>query len=678
MKNKKKVIVIIQARVGSSRFPGKVLQKIGKHSIIEIIIKRLKRAKYIDEIIVATPKNKTEGKLVSFLKKKGIKVFCGSEKNVLNRYFQVAEKYSGNYIVRVTGDCPFVDYQLLDKMIIKILTNKYDYVSNINPPTFPDGLDLEVFTFKKLKEASKKAKDQFQKEHVTPYIIKNSVKKFNFKLKKNLSKIRLTLDEKVDLNVLKNVYREMNKSIFFNNKDLIRLINNKKNIFRDNMAIKRNIGSKMNTGQKLWRRAIGLIPGGNMLLSKRPEMFLPSLWPTYFSKSKDCYVWDLDGKKFIDLATMSVGTNIMGYNNRQIDKEVISTIKKGNMTTLNCPEEVFLSEKLLGMHKGFDMVRYAKTGAEANSIAIRIARAYSRKDKIAICGYHGWHDWYLSANLSSSKNLSNHLLPGLPATGVPKKLTNTVFPFEYNDINKFYKICKKNKIGVVKMEIYRNIPPKDDFLRKIRNFCDKNKIVLIFDECTSGFRETFGGLHLKYNVTPDICILGKALGNGYPITAVLGKRRIMQSAQSTFISSTFWTERIGYVAAIKTLNEMNRTKSWRIIKQRGKYIKKNWKLLLKKNNLNHNIFGLDALPGFSIKSKNWINYKSYITFKMLENSILASNVIYVSVSHSKKILDKYFKVLKKILIDIKKFENNRDLHKLKNIPVCHDGFKRLN
>ena len=132
------------------------------------------------------------------------------------------------------------------------------------------------------------------------------------------------------------------------------------------------------------------------------------------------------------------------------------------------------------------------------------------------------------------------------------------------------------------MEIYRNIPPKDDFLRKIRNFCDKNKIVLIFDECTSGFRETFGGLHLKYNVTPDICILGKALGNGYPITAVLGKRRIMQSAQSTFISSTFWTERIGYVAAIKTLNEMNRTKSWRIIKQRGKYIKENWKLLLKK------------------------------------------------------------------------------------------------
>ena len=197
-----------------------------------------------------------------------------------------------------------------------------------------------------------------------------------------------------------------------------------------------------------------------MLLSKRPEMFLPDLWPAYFSKSKGCNVWDLDGKKFIDLATMSVGTNILGYSNNKINNEVIKSIENGNMSSLNCPEEVYLSEKLLKMHDGFDMVRYAKTGGEANSIAIRIARAHTKKDNIAICGYHGWHDWYLSANLSSKKNLTNHLLPGLSAYGVPKKLINTVFPFEYNDIENFYKICKKNNIGAVKMEVFRNFPPK--------------------------------------------------------------------------------------------------------------------------------------------------------------------------------------------------------------------------
>ena len=276
------------------------------------------------------------------------------------------------------------------------------------------------------------------------------------------------------------------------------------------------------------------------------------------------------------------------------------------------------------------------------------------------------------------KNLSNHLLPGLSAYGVPKKLLNTVFPFEYNGIENFYKICKKNNIGVVKMEVYRNFPPKNNFLKKIIKFCNDNKIVLIFDECTSGFRETFGGLHLKYGVIPDICILGKALGNGYPITAVLGKKEIMQNAQSTFISSTFWTDRTGYVAAIKTIDEMHKSRSWKKLCQKGKYIKKKWARLLKKNNLKFKIFGLDALPGFTINSQKWLKYKSYITFKMLEKSILASNVIYLSISHEKKIIDRYLRLLDKIFIDINDFENNKNTDLLDNIPISHSGFKRLN
>ena len=444
------------------------------------------------------------------------------------------------------------------------------------------------------------------------------------------------------------------------------------------MSIERNSGSKISNGQKLWSRAKNVIPGGNMLLSKRPEMFLPNYWPTYFSKSKGCNVWDLDGKKYTDLASMSVGTNILGYANSKIDRAVKNSITNGNMSSLNCPEEVLLAEKLIKIHKGFDMVRFAKTGGEANSIAIRIARAFSKKDNVAICGYHGWHDWYLSANISSSKNLNKHLLPGLSPEGVPKKLKNTVFPFEYNDINKFYRICKKNNIGVVKMEVFRNFTPKNNFLKKIRAFCSKNNIILIFDECTSGFRETYGGLHKKYNVIPDICIFGKALGNGYPITAIIGRKDIMQSAQSTFISSTFWTERTGYVAALKTLEEMEKSKSWLKISSLGKKVKNFWIKAAKNNNLKISITGLNAIPSFSIISDKWVKYKSYITYEMLKNNILASNYIFLSVSHDRKILTKYFKVLNKIFKNISKFEKSLELEKLDKIPICHTGFKRLN
>ena len=670
---KNKLLVIIQARLGSVRLPEKVLKKIGNLSIIEIIVKRLRRSKHPIQIVVATSNNKKDLKLISFLNKKNIEVSQGSELDVLARYYETAKKFSASHIARVTGDCPFIDESLLDKMISKIQKGKYDYVSNINPPTYPDGLDLEVFTFKNLKNAHKKAIENYDREHVTPFIIRNSKKKYNFSLKKDLSNIRLTLDESIDLEVLQDVYTKFDKSFNFSIKDLIDLIAKDKNIFKRNMSIKRNIGSQVNTGQKLWRRALNVIPGGNMLLSKRPEMFLPGLWPVYFSKSKDCYVWDLDKKKYIDLATMSVGTNTLGYSNRKIDNEVIKSIKKGNMSSLNCPEEVFLSEKLLKMHKGFDMIKYAKTGGEANSIAIRIARAFTKKDNVAICGYHGWHDWYLSANLTSKKNLSSHLLPGLSASGVPKKLANTVFPFEYNDINKFYKICKNKNIGVVKMEIYRNFPPKDNFLKKIKDFCSKNKIVLIFDECTSGFRETRSGIFEKYGVFPDIAMFGKSIANGHAFSLIAGKKEIMNLSKKTFISSTMWSERVGPAAALAALKEMDRIKSWKIISRTGNYIKDSWIKIAKKNNLKLKVYGIASVPKFEIISKNFNFYKTFITSEMLKKNILATNYIFVSISHTKIKVNRYLKYLDAIFKRISEMEKQKNNF---NLQVQAKFFKK--
>ena len=434
--------------------------------------------------------------------------------------------------------------------------------------------------------------------------------------------------------------------------------------------------NKSITGQKIWKRAQTVIPGGTMLFSKNPDLFLPDKWPAYFKKSKGCEIWDLDNKKYTDLSFMGVGTNTLGYNHPKIEKEVIKIIKKGNMTTLNSIEEIKLAEKLVELHPWSDMVRFTRSGGEANAVAIRIARAASKKNNVAICGYHGWHDWYLSSNLSNHKNLDNHLMKSTPFLGVPKSLKNSCYPFDYNNFKQLKKLVDKKNIGIIKMEVQRNIEPKKDFLKKVRRLCNDKNIVLIFDECTSGFRQTFGGLHKLYKIEPDIAIFGKALGNGHAINAIIGKKTIMESVNSTFISSTFWTERVGPTAALATLDVMEKTKSWDIISSIGKKIKKNWKKLAKENKIDIVIQGIDAIPNFTFNYKNHMKYKTLITQEMLKNKILASNSIYCSISHSEKILSKYFDILNEVFYKISKIENEESsLKDYLNSKICISGIR---
>jgi len=434
----------------------------------------------------------------------------------------------------------------------------------------------------------------------------------------------------------------------------------------------------MGTGQDLWNKAKKIIPGGNMLLSKRAEMFLPDQWPAYFSKSKGCEVWDLDNNRYTDMSIMGIGTNTLGYGHHEVDEAVMETINKGNMSTFNAPEEVYLAEKLIELHSWAGMARFARSGGEANAIAIRIARAASGKDKVAICGYHGWHDWYLAANLNSNSSLDGHLLPGLNTSGVPKDLQGSILPFRYNRIEELEKLVQEHEIGVIKMEVIRNEEPQNQFLEKVRELATKNNIVLIFDECTSGFRESYGGIHKVYGVEPDIAVFGKALGNGYAVTAVIGRREIMENAQSSFISSTFWTERIGSTAAIKTLEVMEKEQSWQVISEIGKNISERWNQLGNKYELPLTTSGISAIPSFSFKSESNLSYKTLITQEMLKVGYLATNIVFASTAHTTSIVDGYFDALAPIFKLIKECEDGRDIDGLLNGPVCHSGFKRLN
>lgn len=435
----------------------------------------------------------------------------------------------------------------------------------------------------------------------------------------------------------------------------------------------------MGAGQELYKKAKTLIPGGTMLLSKRPEMFLPDLWPSYFSKAKGCKIWDLDGRELLDMSIMGIGTNTLGYGNDEVDGAVMETVKSGNMTTLNCPEEVYLAEKLIELNPWADMVRLARSGGEANSIAIRIARAASGKDKVAICGYHGWHDWYLSANHNGSDDLSGHLIPGLSPKGVPKNLKDTVFPFNYNNYEELLSIIEKNDIGVIKMEVVRNFGPEDNFLHKVRALATEKNIVLIFDECTSGFRETFGGIYKKYGVEPDMAMYGKTIGNGYALTAVVGKRSVMEAAQSTFISSTFWTERIGPTAAVATLKVMERVKSWETITQIGTKMRDGWQNLADSHGLSITISGIPALSTYGFNSSDAMAYKTLIAQEMLDKGFLASTNFYASTAHNEENLDLYFTALDEVYHQIANCENgNLQIENLLKGPICHGGFKRLN
>ena len=335
--------------------------------------------------------------------------------------------------------------------------------------------------------------DPFDHEHVTPYILKNDqFNKENMQNNEDLSSLRWTVDELTDFEVIRSIYSHFAPDINFTWRQVLELQRSQSKIFKANQQIIRNEGATMGTGQKLWKRAKQVIPGGNMLLSKRAEMFLPDQWPAYFSKAKGCKVWDLDGNEFIDMSMMGIGTNSLGYGHPEVDEAVLKTVEAGNMSTLNCPEEVYLAEKLVEIHPWADMVRLARSGGEANAIAIRIARAASGKDKVAICCYHGWHYWYFSANLSDDKNLDGHLLPGLEPKGVPRDLWGSTLPFTYNNFTELEALVEKHDVGVIKMEVMRSDEPKDGFLQKVRELATEKNIVLIFDECSSGFRQSFG------------------------------------------------------------------------------------------------------------------------------------------------------------------------------------------
>ena len=428
-------------------------------------------------------------------------------------------------------------------------------------------------------------------------------------------------------------------------------------------------------GQKLYLNAKKMIPGGTQLLSKRPEMFAPEIWPAYYSKAKGSKVWDLDGNKYTDMSIMGIGANILGYADPHVDKAVKRVIDKSVSSSLNCPEEVELASLLTNLHPWAKMVRYARSGGEAMALAVRIARAYTKRDIVLFSGYHGWEDWYLSSNVGNNSALDGQLMDGLNPSGVPRSLKGTSLPFFLDDIDDFYKNFKglENKIAAIIIEPARGNEAPKKLLNKLKNISKDIGSVLIFDEITSGFRMCAGGIHLRYGINPDIAVFAKSLANGYAMSAILGCENVMDSAQNTFISSTNWTDRIGPTAAIATIKKyIEKNVATHIIKI-GSETQSIWQEKSDKYNLDVKVSGIPTLAALAFPGQNSQIINTFFVIEMLKLGFLGFRQFKPSYAHSFKDLKLYSNAVDLVFEKIAK----TSIDEMLKTPVAHSGFFRL-
>ena len=434
----------------------------------------------------------------------------------------------------------------------------------------------------------------------------------------------------------------------------------------------------MTNGQELYQIAKTLMPGGTQLLSKRPEMFLPERWPSYYRQARGCEVVGLDGRRYLDMAIMGVSSCLLGYNDPDVTEAVVRRVQNGSMCTLNSPEEVELAQLLVDLHPWADKVRFGRCGGETMAVAVRIARAKTGRDRVAICGYHGWHDWYLSANWGEG-NLDDHLLPGLAPAGVPSQLAGTTLPFTYNRLDELEGLVKRHDsdLAAIVMEPTRMHPPQPGFLEGVREIATRSGAVLVFDEVSIGWRLALGGAHLNYGVDPDMAVFAKAMGNGHPTAAVIGRGDVMEAAQDSFISSTYWTEGVGSAAALATIHKMQRIDVRAHVARIGTMLRESLLGLAEKHGLPMTCEGHAALPCFNFKHQDNLALQTLYNLRMLERDILSNFAISVCLAHKEEHIERYLAAADEILPELAEAMEKGDLKERIGGPVRHTGFVRL-
>jgi glutamate-1-semialdehyde 2,1-aminomutase len=693
------ILAILQARVSSSRLPGKVLKPIMGQPMLALQVERVLHAKKIDQLIVATSTDPSDDELETLCREINIPCYRGSLNDVLDRFYHAAQTWKPKHVIRLTGDCPLTDPGVIDDVIAFYLNGDYDYASNAIDPTFPDGLDVEIFRFSVLAEAWNEACLPSQREHVTPFIHQqpDRYRIGHYKNTEDISYLRWTVDEVQDFDLINKIYEELYPiKPNFRMADILNLLHHRLEWMTINKQFERNEGflkslhedrrdetmERLNLEKSiaLQEHAKKRIPGLSQLLSKRSDQFSYGVWPGYFSRAKGVEIWDLDDNHYIDMSIGGIGANVLGYADPDVDRAVREAIDKGTSASLNCPEEVELADFLCELHPWAEKVRFARTGGESMAIAVRIARTFTGRDKIAFCGYHGWHDWYLSANIGTENALGEHLISGLDPAGVPKALRGTSFPFRYNQLKELEAILEsnKNEIAAIVMEPLRNEWPTPDFIKGVRALATATGAILVIDEVSAAFRMNTGGAHLVLGIDPDMAVFSKALGNGYPMAAIIGKNAVMDAAQKSFISSTYWTERIGPVAALAMLKKHRQFDVGKHLMKIGQMVQDGWRTLFAKHGLSVHIDGIPPMGHFNFEHEKALVMKALFIQSMLEKGFLVTTGFYAMFAHQEEHVKAYLDAVDQVLPFL--HEALRSGHPesyLIGKPAI-SGFKRLN
>ncbi len=433
----------------------------------------------------------------------------------------------------------------------------------------------------------------------------------------------------------------------------------------------------------LYEEAKRLFPMGTQLLSKKPEMYAPGRWPAYFAEARGCEVIDTDGRRFIDMTTMGVGACLLGYADPDVTAAVTRRVRLGSMATLNPPEEVELARQLVALHPWAERVRLARTGGEAMAIAVRLARASTGRDGLAICGYHGWHDWYLAANLPTAgdagDSLGRHLLPGLAPAGVPAGLAGTAHTFGFNDAEALRRIAHEHggRLGAIVMEPTRSVAPTAEFLDAVREVREQRGVPLVIDEISAGWRFTLGGAHLVYGLEPDVAVFAKALGNGHPIAAIIGRPHVMDWAERSFVSSTYWTESVGPVAALAALEKMRQIDVPAHVNQIGTRVQRAWAEAGARHQVPVKVGGHPPFSSLAFEHEQNLAIQTLYTHLMLDRGFLAGAGFYPSLAHEDRHVEAFAAALDEVFAQLAEAITEGDVLRRIGGRVRQAGFARL-
>lgn len=609
-------VAIIQARLGSTRLPGKALADVAGKPMLERVVERAKNCPGVTQVVIATTTEKRDDPLVELAGKLGLPVYRGSETDVLDRFYQAAKQVNAREILRVTPDCPLLDPQVAGEVIELYRSGRYDYVSNTLGRRYPDGLDTELFSFEALERAWKEGKLASEREHVTAYMIKHP-DRFRLGLVEapaDYSEMKWSVDTEEDLVFVRSVYAKLGGKGIFSMKDVIPVaagLQNRVNGAIVNEGYYRSLGDDpapevrsngLERSQFLAEKAAELIPGSSQTLSKGPTQFVQGVAPSFIVKGDGCKVWDLDGNEYMDCA-MALGPVILGYKDPDVDAAVRIQLEAGVSFSLPHPLEVEVAERLVNLIPCAEMVRFGKNGSDVTAGAVRLARAVTGRDMIACCGYHGWQDWFIG---TTPRNL-----------GVPEPVRALTRPFEYNNLESLQKIFRENpgKVAAVIMEPVGVIEPEKGYLESVKELAHREGALLIFDEILTGFRLSLGGAQAYFGVTPDLACFGKAISNGLPLSALVGRRDVMSRLEEVFFSFTFGGETLSLAAAMATLQKLEEKKVTEHLWQQGRRLQDGFRALAKRYGLEEkaecaglaprtviNFKGKDAQESLSMKS----------------------------------------------------------------------------